>query len=109
LSFVGFSQGLESQIMSSNTFDNSVHPHFGDDEERFLDLKSEALVQSLALDLFSILNIGKFPRLGLRAILFPYLNVGSFFIFASFNIKNLLVLNIVEVVFTIPLEELEPS
>jgi len=27
LSFVGCSQGLESQIMSTDAFDNSVHPH----------------------------------------------------------------------------------
>ena len=27
LCFVRFSQGLESQMMSSNAFDNSVHPH----------------------------------------------------------------------------------
>jgi len=48
-------------MMSSNAFDNSVHPHLRDDEERFLDLKSEVFVESLALDLFSIFSIGESP------------------------------------------------
>jgi hypothetical protein len=61
LSFVGFSQGLESQIMSTNAFDNSVHPQLGYDEERSLDLKPNFLVQSLALDLCSIFRVNKFP------------------------------------------------
>jgi len=55
-------------MMSSNAFNNSVHPHLGDDEEWFLDLKSEVLVQSLGLDLFSIFSIGEFPRLRLRVV-----------------------------------------
>ena len=95
-------------MMSSNAFNNSVHPHLGYNEERFLDFESKVFVQSLALDIFSIFNIGEFPRLGSRAILLPYLNVGGFLIFASSNIENLLVLDIVEAVLTIPLEKLEP-
>ena len=48
-------------MMSSNAFNNSVHPHLGDEEERFLDFNSEVLVQSLGLDLFSIFGIGESP------------------------------------------------
>jgi hypothetical protein len=48
--------------------------------------------------------------LGFRAVLLPNLNVGSFSVFASGNIENLQVLDIVEVsFFLVPLEKLEPS
>ena len=110
MSFVGFSQGLESQMMSSNAFNNSVHPHLRDNEERFLDLKSEVLVKSLSLDLFSIFSIDHSPRLSLRVVLLRNYNVGSFFVFTSSNIENLHVLNIVEVsTQLVPLEKLEPA
>ena len=96
--------------MSTNAFNNSVHPHLGDDEERFLDFETKVLVQSTGLDLFSIFSIGEFPRLRLRVVLLRNYNVRSFFVFTSSNIENLHVLNVVEVsTQLVPLEKLEPA
>jgi hypothetical protein len=61
------------------------------------------------LDL-QITRVSEFPSLSLWSVLLPNLHIGSFCIFTSSNIKNLVVLNIFErSIFWVELEELEPA
>jgi hypothetical protein len=71
-------------------------------------MESKVLVDTLSLWALCFVEIDNIPLLSCSSIAGPNLNRVAFFIFTSFNIKNLLALPVNELVVLI-LEYLEPS
>ena len=70
-------------------------------------MEAKFFIESLGLNLSSILNIDNIPSLVLSVMAVPGDNWLSLSIFASFNIKYLLVLDVDELVTSV-LEDLPP-
>jgi len=86
---------------------NSLHWHSRSDVEWSIDMEAEFVVESLSLKLFSILSVDNLPSLVLSVMALPDDNWLGFSIFTSFNIKDLIVLDI-DKLFTSVLEDLPP-
>ena len=100
--------GFDDEVSTTDNFNNSAHPHLRDDIEWSIDVEAEVGVHSL--DLISCLGvkIDNSPSLVKTVVSLPYNNLLTFFIFALPDIKNLLVLNIDQVLASVS-EQLEPS
>jgi hypothetical protein len=81
----------------------------GEWSEWFVAVESELIIHSFSL-LFNLVSVENSPSLILLSMFSPYNNSSSFFILASMNIKNLIILHVDEqLLLLIILEELEPS
>ena len=86
---------------------DSLHWHSRSDIEWSVDMEAELLVESLGIKLFSLLSVDNLPSLVLSVMAVPDNNWLSFSIFSSFNIKDLLVLDVDELFASIQ-EDLPP-
>jgi hypothetical protein len=95
-------------IVSSNTFSNSLHWKSRSDVEWSISIESEVLVETLLFSLAGLVNIKDCPLLVVALIVAPDSDRSSFFVFTSFNIKDLVVLPVDKLLVLI-LEDLPPS
>ena len=100
--------GSDNKVSSSNNFNDSIHPHLGDDIEWSIDEEAEVGIHSL--DLISALGvkIKNSPSLVDLVVSGVDSNISSFLIDSANDFKYLVVLDIDEVSSAIS-EELEPS
>ena len=105
LSLVSISSDDE---VSASDFNDSAHPHLGHNIEWSISEESEVAIQSL--DGFSGYGIAvtNSPFLVGSVVSIGNSNISSFSIMATLNFKNLLVMNIGELIVSI-IEELEPA
>jgi hypothetical protein len=102
------SPSLKDDLSITKHFSDSVEWKFRHDVEWSVDMETKLFIQSLGLSLLFLVKIEDLPSLMFTTIVTPDSDCVSFFIFASFNIKDLVVLPIDELS-TFILEDLEPS
>lgn len=97
-------------MVSTLAFEESLHWKFWPDVERSVNFKTKVFVHTLRLDCFCIFHISQLPFLSWTTVCFVDLNIVSFFISTTCNIKLFVVVYIVEsTFFCVPFENLEPS
>jgi len=101
-------ESSDLNVVSSHAFSNSLHWHSRSDVEWSVSMESEVLINTLIFILSSLVNIEDSPLLVVALVVRPDAYSSSFFIFTSFNIKNLAVLPVDEL-FVLILEDLPPS
>jgi hypothetical protein len=99
---------LEQPGVSTIHFSNSVEWKFGDNVEWFIDHETEFLIESLGLNFVCLVNIKNLPLLICSIVVSVNTNLGSFFVFASNDFKDLIVAPVDKLV-VLKLEDLPPS
>jgi hypothetical protein len=104
---VSFSSGVDDQVWTFNWNDSSHWQQWGD-EEWSVYKETECFVKTLRLIWDSSVDVKDLPFLGLWVVLFPGLDWLSFNISSHVNIKDVVVLDVDEVLVLV-LEYLPPS
>lgn len=99
--------GLNNNVISSNHFENSVHPQFRYNVEWSIDIETEVWIQSLNSDSSLGVKINYSPSLVSLVVSSSGHDHVSFSVFAIYQWENLSVLNISEVIASVS-EELPP-
>jgi hypothetical protein len=106
------SPSLEPHVSVTVHLSNSVEWKLRNKIEWSVDMEAKFFIESLSLKLFGFVKIEYSPFLMGSSIVAPYSYSISFLIFASFNIKDLVVLTEVyesSILNSIVLEQLPPS
>jgi hypothetical protein len=98
----------DHEVSSSNNFNYSLHWHFRHNVEWSIDIETKVATQSTALGLTLSIKILNCPSLVWTIVSVPNYNLLTFSIFSTPNIKDFLVMDILEV-FTHVSEELPPA
>jgi hypothetical protein len=99
---------LHHNVIGSYTFSNSSKWKFGHNIEWSIDMETKVFRDSFSLWTLSFVKIDNIPLLVLSSVVTPNSNWMSFLVFALFNVKNLVVVPVHELVVLI-LENLVPS
>jgi hypothetical protein len=102
------SPSSEVHVVSTMSFNNSLHWKSGSEVEWSVGMETEISDESLFLDLFSFINVDNLPFLVGTSISLVYLNVLVFNILVSFDIKDSVVFDVCNE-FSFKNEELPPS
>jgi len=99
---------LQPDIVGTVAFSNSLHWHFGSNVEWPINMPSEFLADSLGFNFGCFINIYDVPSLVTTTMILMDYDWLSFLIFATWNVKNSVVLNVDQLVVLIS-ENLPPS
>jgi len=103
------SPSLKDHVGSTEHLSNSVEWKLRYEIEWSVDVETEFFIESLSLNLWSLVKIEYSPSLGNSSIVFPYLNSVTFLILASSYIKDSVVVSEVHELLSSVLEQLPPS
>jgi hypothetical protein len=102
------SPSLEDHVGTTKHLSNSVEWKLRYEVEWSIDMETKFFVQSLSLNLSSLVKIDNLPLLVSSIVVTPNSNSLSFLVLCSSNIKDLIVGPVDELIF-VELEDLEPS